>query len=354
MANKHVVIVDDTMSIGRFLEAALMTLGLDLSIVVVPSAEEALLETSANHVDLIITDINLPGISGLDLVLKIRDSYQAMQVILITGESDIPISKYAEQLNAVAYFLKPLDSVRFLDTARQCLGGDVHTAQPEEPAALSLSDTLSGLRRRLGAVCALLIDERGRSMAQAGDLPLESFESRWAAPLMSAISAGSKVSRLLGKITPTNVMIFRGQELDIVAAPVGTFYLVLALDSEEGETQRLAQTMEETLATQKDLADGLTDLGMTLPKAEALPAHDDSWEDSAAGQPGIEQAPQSVEEVEAPGDFEELLAGSTAAAADSAADEFWESAADAGSMQPTDPDALNYEEARKLGLAPED
>ena len=43
--------------------------------VVVPSAEEALLESGLNTPDLLVADIRLPGISGLELVQKIRKRF---------------------------------------------------------------------------------------------------------------------------------------------------------------------------------------------------------------------------------------------------------------------------------------
>jgi CheY-like chemotaxis protein len=70
---KRVLIVDDALELGRFLQAALKTLRPPVESVLVPSAEEAILESSQTAPDLLVADIRLPGISGLELVRKIRN-----------------------------------------------------------------------------------------------------------------------------------------------------------------------------------------------------------------------------------------------------------------------------------------
>ena len=64
MSPKRVLIVDDAMELGRLLMAALSTLEDKPDVTLVPSAEEAVLEAAHRPVDLMITDIRLPGISG--------------------------------------------------------------------------------------------------------------------------------------------------------------------------------------------------------------------------------------------------------------------------------------------------
>ncbi len=67
---KRVLIVDDAIDLGRLLQDAVKTAHPEVPILVVPSAEEALLEFSRLTVDLLITDIRLPGMSGLELILE--------------------------------------------------------------------------------------------------------------------------------------------------------------------------------------------------------------------------------------------------------------------------------------------
>ena len=66
---KYITIVDDARDLGRVLQTLMLTITKDLAISVVPSAEEALLYSGQHPIDLLVTDIRLPGISGLDLSL---------------------------------------------------------------------------------------------------------------------------------------------------------------------------------------------------------------------------------------------------------------------------------------------
>ena len=70
MSSYHILIVDDQKDIRRVLVSGLQTLGQKLDVIEVPSAEEAMLLAPRRTFDLIVTDVRLPGISGLDLVKR--------------------------------------------------------------------------------------------------------------------------------------------------------------------------------------------------------------------------------------------------------------------------------------------
>ena len=67
MARYHILIVDDQRDVRLLLRTSLETLKLDLEIIDVPSAEEALLVLGKEQIDLMVVDIRLPGMSGLEL-----------------------------------------------------------------------------------------------------------------------------------------------------------------------------------------------------------------------------------------------------------------------------------------------
>lgn len=69
-------------------------------------AEKLLLE---NTYDLLITDIKIPGGSGLELIEKLRKTNNDILTIIITGYSDFDYAKTAIKLNVLGYLLKPLN-----------------------------------------------------------------------------------------------------------------------------------------------------------------------------------------------------------------------------------------------------
>ena len=83
MAEKHVLIVDDAIELGRLLQSAVQTLDASLKLTVVPSAEEAILASSRHTVQLLISDVRLPGMSGFDLAERLRKRNPNLEVILI-------------------------------------------------------------------------------------------------------------------------------------------------------------------------------------------------------------------------------------------------------------------------------
>ena len=121
MAEKHVLIVDDAIELGRLLQSAVQTLDASLKLTVVPSAEEAILASSRHTVQLLISDVRLPGMSGFDLAERMRKRNPNLEVILITGMTDRNLRKQAEESGAV-FFQKPLKMDAFLAAVQKSLG----------------------------------------------------------------------------------------------------------------------------------------------------------------------------------------------------------------------------------------
>ena len=109
MSDKYrVLIVDDHQEIRTVLRANLETLEIDLDLVDVPTGEEAIVEVVGTGVDLLIADVGLPGLSGVDLYRKLKATYPDMKVIVITGLEDEDIRQEIATLDLEAFFLKAL------------------------------------------------------------------------------------------------------------------------------------------------------------------------------------------------------------------------------------------------------
>ena len=79
------LIADDQRDIRTMLKTGVETLGSEFSVLAVPSGEEAVLEIFMQKYDLLVTDVRLPGISGLEVMRRVRASHPELKVILITG-----------------------------------------------------------------------------------------------------------------------------------------------------------------------------------------------------------------------------------------------------------------------------
>ncbi len=117
---KRVLIVDDSLELGRWLKTALSQSDPQIQATVYPSGEEALLESSRRPVDVLVTDIRLAGMSGLELVRKIRKRYPGIRVIVITGMQDMSLEKQAKELGIRRIFPQAHE-YPFLPGCGQCL-----------------------------------------------------------------------------------------------------------------------------------------------------------------------------------------------------------------------------------------
>ena len=86
------------------------------------TAESFLQTHERTDVDLVISDIGLPGISGLELLCTLRARAPMLPAILITGRTDAHIADDARALGVVV-FAKPFDAVALLETVSRVLVG---------------------------------------------------------------------------------------------------------------------------------------------------------------------------------------------------------------------------------------
>jgi DNA-binding NtrC family response regulator len=107
MEAPSVLIVDDE---TRFLENLVKRLRLrKLEVHGVGSAEEALEFLSSHAVDVVLLDVRLPGMNGLDALREIKTRLPQVEVIMLSGHADIDTATAGIQLGAFDYLMKPME-----------------------------------------------------------------------------------------------------------------------------------------------------------------------------------------------------------------------------------------------------
>lgn len=369
MPARRILIVEDQRDVMRAIRSALESLGRGDVIVEVPSGEEATLEIGRGGIDLLITDVRLPGISGLEVVKRLRKKNAKAPAIVVSGYPQAEAE--AKRLGVTAFFHKPLRLDAFLAAVQQALGaGDQASAtpaaqQPEEPG---IADRLSALRRDLGANAVFLVDLDGKIVVRAGDVTRLNMDPVLT-HLMTAFSAAMKVCKLLGGVIPTNVHFFDGDDFDVYAANVGQYFaLVIIFDGDRGAGQ-MGPVMRYGRQCADDLLNSLVMLGVTsepspmsdlivaspqpTPAATAptgaapipIPTIPIVVPASVGTPPPPPSKPLTQAEVKA---LEEALQKAKATDANS----FWDTALAEAESESVRPDALSWEQAEKLGLIP--
>jgi CheY-like chemotaxis protein len=342
MHSYRILIVEDQREVSRLIHSALDTLDYELEIVEIPSGEEAILDSSRNSVDLLVSDFRLPGITGVELMRKVRKYSPQVKVILITGQADPKIRKQVAEAGADAFFIKPVPIADFLDSVERHLGL-VETMLPPEPIAASeaeefhsnLPDLLVQLRQEMEAIAVLLLNDNGRVLARAGDLPDSDNEIPLLSSLLSIQSAGQKISRLIGQKNVSNWHVFNGDQYDLIFAPIGTMHAILVVGKELANKDHVLKQVDIFAAVCGTIETALGEIpqgAATTQEALATP---------------VEIVEQSMPEM-AP-----LFMDARKKLKSADVNEFWAKAADEQRV-PTKPDMLSYEQARQLGLAPKD
>ena len=117
--NMRVMIVDDEEVLRDVLEVVLRRDGFD--VVLAASGEEALNLLDNEEVDLIILDVMLPGISGIDTLRAIRISNPTLPVVVITAFSSIDGAIEAMKFGAFHYIPKPFKNEEVVLTVNKAL-----------------------------------------------------------------------------------------------------------------------------------------------------------------------------------------------------------------------------------------
>ena len=86
----------------------------DFNVTAVVSAEEALDKLKHEKYDVVVSDIRLNGMNGMELLSKVKELNEDLPVIIITGYANLDTAREAVTLKAYDYLLKPLDNIEEL------------------------------------------------------------------------------------------------------------------------------------------------------------------------------------------------------------------------------------------------
>lgn len=111
---RRVLIVEDQPQLRDLLMRA--TRDMEFEVTSTSTAEDALAQMERTEFDIVISDLNLPGLHGMEMCSRVRKKWPATQIIILTGYGQLESAKEAIRLDVVDFLTKP------------CSLGDLETA----------------------------------------------------------------------------------------------------------------------------------------------------------------------------------------------------------------------------------
>ncbi len=138
-SKRKILVVDDEITVCKSIRQAILSEEYEVDMAL--SGEEALKKDKQSAYDLIITDLMMPGISGLDLLKELKDTRPEVLVIMVTGYPTIKTAVQSVKMGAFDYLPKPFTpaDLRGL-VARAFKRAERDAAGTEEAAALRIPE----------------------------------------------------------------------------------------------------------------------------------------------------------------------------------------------------------------------
>jgi len=320
----RLLIVDNQRGVRRSLRAALESTGQDFDILEAASGEEALLAFARQTagVDLLVTDLRLAGISGLDLAERLRQRNPALKVIL-TGNGFDDVVRHQALLGHVnALITRPVESGEFIEAIRRCLD---QTEEPASvialPAALSLDERLERIRQEMSALAVILLDGSGQTVAQASEISMSATLKSILPALLEALAANARLAQALGGDSPDDLLCQAGSNMDLYAAHVSKANALLVMFDGGAVGNTRAKAARLVSSAVQELTRALPESGPLLPIPEIQQYQGSSPEDIV-----IQPAPLDEDDADTT-DLETILhQAATLRLEPKEVDAFWESA----------------------------
>jgi DNA-binding response OmpR family regulator len=120
----RVLVVDDEEDFLKALVTRLELRGMDVR--GVTSGDEALETLAERSFDVVVLDIKMPGMDGIDVLRAIRREHAGTAVLVLTGHASQELSEEGRSLGAFDYLIKPVKLEKILQRIAAAAGGDAN------------------------------------------------------------------------------------------------------------------------------------------------------------------------------------------------------------------------------------
>jgi len=198
---KRILIVDDDQKLAALLQKSLRTLDEGYDVVTARGADEALAKLSKRSFDLVITDLMMPEVDGLQLLEALKAINPSIVTVAMTAFDSHEIRAKAERFGIYRYLAKPFSVHEF----GQCVKDAFEEAERAQEAVAFLEEQLEAIGRHLSSLRASVRAHSVALINAVGEIiSLQSVERGLdMASLCNALVTGnaavvSEIARLLG------------------------------------------------------------------------------------------------------------------------------------------------------------
>ena len=120
--SKTILAIDDSPSIRQMV--ALTLTGAGYGVVEACDGADGYAKATANRIDAVLTDLNMPGMNGLDFIRKYRahPSSAGVPIVFLTTESDEDLKRQAKEAGATGWIVKPFKQDQLLAIVKKVAG----------------------------------------------------------------------------------------------------------------------------------------------------------------------------------------------------------------------------------------
>lgn len=246
-----VLVVDDAPQICKALSDVLTASGYIVR--TAPSGERALQIMESSEFDLIITDLKMSGMSGMDLIARVKERAPHLSIVILSGYGDMDDVIKAMRVGITDYLKKPFSIDEVLDVVKREVKKSQARAAAVTPAAPSTSAgarpearlarvyifsrpdldkievSLSKLRAQTAAESVLLLEEAGYVIAAKGmvaDTDVQALSSL----IVGGRSMSNQLATLLGEGDGFAMNYLEGQRVSVYTTGLGQgLFLVIVV-----------------------------------------------------------------------------------------------------------------------------
>ena len=119
MVGERILIIDDESSIRKMFGLILSREGYNVT--EAEGGNEGLLLIGSEEYDLVLLDIMMPGITGIECLERIKETHPELPVIMVTGVINVETTMEATEKGAFDYIIKPAKRVDLVDAVNRAL-----------------------------------------------------------------------------------------------------------------------------------------------------------------------------------------------------------------------------------------